>query len=269
MSLLLVALLWLLIASARADEGESADILTYPIGPGDELRLDVVGQPEMSGDLRVSAEGEVSVPLAGTVSVTGLTLDAARQKITAHLAAGYLVSPQVMVDVKTYASKRVDVSGGVAKLANYPIQAGTPTVSKLLIAAGGLLDPNAPRAEIWRDEGGVRTVIAVDLDRIKKGDQQADLLVRPGDHLYVPQVEQVFVDGQVQKPGGIIWRDGMTLTEAIIQAGSTLGTARLQGVYIMRGNERIDVNYKRIQDARDADIALRPSDRVVVPESVF
>jgi protein involved in polysaccharide export with SLBB domain len=113
----------------------------------------------------------------------------------------------------------------------------------------------------------VREVIQVDLERINKGDQLADVVLRAGDHLYVPQVEQVFVDGQVQKPGAIAWRDGMTLTEAVVQAGSTLGTARKAGVFIMRGEERIDVNLKRIEQAKEADIALKPSDRIVVPES--
>lgn len=266
-----LALLCLVLTSlARAgDEGLAADVLTYVIGPGDEVHLEIVGQPDMSADVRVDTDGDLPIPMAGQVHVAGLTIDAARKTIVTHLAAGYLRNPQVLLHVSTFASKLVDVSGGVVRPSTYPIQAGTPTVSKILLAAGGLMDPNAPRAEIWRDVDGVRRVITVDLDRINKGDQQADVAVYAGDHLYVPQVEQIFVDGQVQKPGAIIWRDGMTLTEAIIQAGSTLNTARLQGVYILRGTDRIDVNYKRVQEAKEADISLRPSDRIVVPESVF
>jgi polysaccharide export outer membrane protein len=268
---MVVAFLWMLLVSvAGAAEGSAtADVLTYEIGPGDELHLEVVGQEDMSGDIRVDTEGVLPIPLAGQVPIGGMTLDAAQRAITAHLASGYLRNPQVLLGVKGYQSKLVDVSGGVVKPGTYPIQGGIAGVSKIILASGGLIDASAPRAEIWRDVDGVRQVIQVDLDRINKGEQMADVAVRAGDHVYVPQVEQIFVDGQVQKPGAIIWRDGMTLTEAIIQAGSTLGTARLQGVYIMRGTDRIDVNYKRIQEAKEADIALRPSDRIVVPESVF
>lgn len=267
-----IAFLWLLLVSlVRAEEavGQAADVLTYRIGPGDELHVDVVGQPDMSGDIRVDTDGQLAIPLAGAVQVAGLTMDGARNAVTAHLAAGYLRTPQVLLKVQTYGSKLIDVSGGVVRPGTYPIQAGSASVAKIILAAGGLVDPNSPRAEIWRDGEAGRVVIPVDLDRINKGDQLADTSLLAGDHIYVPQVEQIFVDGQVQKPGAIIWRDGMTLTEAIIQAGSTLNTARLQGVYIMRGQERIDVNYKRIQEAKEADFALEPSDRIVVPESAF
>ena len=267
----LISLWMFLVSFALAQEarGEAADVLTYRIGPGDEMRVEIVGQPEMSGGIRVDSDGDLAIPLAGQVAVGGLTLDGARNAIAAHLAAGYLRQPQVLLKVETYGSKLVDVSGGVARPGTYPIQAGVGTVAKIVLAAGGLLDPNAPRAEIWRDGDQGRVVIQVDLDRVNKGDLASDTAVLAGDHIYVPQVEQIFVDGQVQKPGAIIWRDGMTLTEAIIQAGSTLNTARLQGVYIMRGSDRIDVNYKRIQEAKEADFALHPSDRIVVPESAF
>ncbi len=267
----LLCILWVFVAAVfgQTSAGEPADVLTYRIGPGDELHVEVVGQPEMSGDIRVDSDGDLAIPLAGQVKVGGQTVDGARNAVIGHLAAGYLRTPQVLLKVETYGSKLVDVSGGVARPGTYPIQAGVATVSKLVLAAGGLMDANAPRAEIWRDGERGREVIQVDLDRVNKGDQLADTAVLAGDHVYVPQVEQIFVDGQVQKPGALIWRDGMTLTEAIIQAGSTLNTARLQGVYIMRGPERIDVNYKRIQEAKEADFALHPSDRIVVPESAF
>jgi protein involved in polysaccharide export with SLBB domain len=142
-------------------------------------------------------------------------------------------------------------------------------VSDMLVRAGGLLEASAPRAFIVRQVAGESTKIPVDLERLNAGDASADIELRAGDRLYVPPVESVFVDGQVGKPGAIAYRDGMTVTQAIAQAGSTLGTARKAGVYIMRGEERIAVNLKRILSGEEADVALRPSDRVYIPESVF
>lgn len=261
---------WLVgIGIAVAADAGQADILTYPLGPGDEVHLEVVGQPDMSGDLRVGADGLITVPRARAVPVAGLTIDAAKDAIVADLAAGYLRNPQVLLDLRTVASRLVEVSGGVQKPASYALSSGNTVMSRVLLEAGGLLDPSAPEAQIWRDRDGRREVIRVDLERLRRGDADADPELLPGDHVYVPQSDQVFVDGQVQKPGAIAYRDGMTVSEAVIQAGSALGTARLRGVYIMRGGERINVNLKRIQAAKAPDIVLVPGDRVYLPESAF
>lgn len=266
---LLLVLLLTWVGAARAGEGPTADILTYPIGPGDELTLTVVGQADMSGDFRVDAGGELTVPLAGRVKVAGLTLDQARGAVAAHLADGYLKNPQVFLDVKTFASRRVEVSGAVQKPASYPLLSAEMSVSEMLVQAGGLVEPSTPRAEIWRDHEGRREVLPVDLDRLRRGDPSADLPLLPGDHLYVPVAELVFVDGQVQKPGAIVYRDGMTAAEAVVQAGGALGTARLRGAYLLRDGKTIPVNLRRIMRGRAEDVPLRPSDRIHVPESVF
>jgi polysaccharide export outer membrane protein len=270
-----MAALFALVLAARAadpsgpSEVPAADVLAYPIGAGDVVHIDVVGETEMSGDYRVGSDGAVELPHAGRVGVAGLTVDEARRAVTEQLKQKVLLRPQVVLDVVTYASRRVDVSGIVAKPDTYAFDKGRTTVSDLIVRAGGLTDGSAARAVIYRDVAGERLRIEIDLERLNAGDLTADKEVLAGDHLYVPPVESVFVDGQVQKPGAIAYRDGMTVTQAITQAGSTLGTARKSAAYIMRGTERIPVNLKRILSGEEADIVLRPSDRVYIPESVF
>lgn len=259
----------LLFSLLFAQEAPQADILSYTIGPGDELTLQVVGQPEMSGDVRVDADGRVTIPLAQSVVVKGQTLDDAREAILEHLSNGYLKHPQVLLDVKHFASKRIDVSGAVKTPGSYSLTGGEATISRVLLLAGGLLDPGTPSAEVWRDTDGQRAVIPVDLKAINAGNSDADVVVLPGDHLYVQPTALVFVDGQVGKPGAIAWRDGLSLSEAIIQAGSALSTARLRGVYILRGDERIAVDLRRVQRGASPDVGLQPQDVIVVPESAF
>ena len=261
---------WLLFAlAAHATENLAADVLTYPIGPGDVLRVDVVGELDMSGVFRIGSDGAIEIPLCGRIPLSGLTVDEATRAITAHLANNVLVRPQVVLDIETYASRKVNVTGGVMKPGSYAFEKGRTTVSDLLVRAGGPADASATRATITREVAGVPKLIVVDLEKITAGDSTADVELRSGDRLHVPPVESVFVDGQVQKPGAISYRDGMTITQAITQAGSTLGTARKTAAYIMRGEERIPVNLKRIQNGEEADIVLRPSDRVYIPESAF
>jgi polysaccharide export outer membrane protein len=250
-------------------EAPAADVLAYPIGSGDILRVEVVGEEAMSGAFRVGGDGAIDLPYAGRIPVAGLTVDEAARAVTGWLGKSVLARPQVVLGVETYASRLVDVGGIVAKPASYALERGRTTVSDVIVRAGGLNEPSAPRALIFRDVSGERTVIEVDLERLNVGDLSADVELRAGDHLYVPPVESVYVDGQAGKPGAISYRDGMTVTQAIAQAGGTSSTARRSAVYIVRGNERIPVNLKKIQNGEEADIVLRPSDRIFIPESAF
>ena len=104
-------MIFVLLASLAAFAADGvADILTYEIGPGDLLYVQVVGQPDMTGEARVDGAGSLLVPQARAVGVTGLTLDEARLAITTTLADGYLRNPQVLVDIREFASKKIAVS---------------------------------------------------------------------------------------------------------------------------------------------------------------
>lgn len=242
---------------------------SYVLGPGDEVRIEVVGEPDMSGDRPVFPDGTIDLAYAGRVEIGGLTLTEATGRVRDHLAEKVLVNPQVVLGIARLASKQVEVSGGVNKQGEYVLDRGDMRVSTLLVVAGGLVDPSTPRAEIWRDGPAGRQVIPVDLERIREGDFAADLEVLPDDHLVIPQPQQVFVDGQVEKPGGYLYRDGMTISQAVAQAGGEKGTAKTNSVQLLRGSERIEVNLKRIRRGVEADVVLRPGDQVYVPESVF
>lgn len=264
-------LVWVLavVAAFAQESGAGADILTYPLGPGDELHLVVVGEEEMSGTVRVAADGTIVIPYAGAVKVQDLTLDQATGAVTRLLGSTVLARPQVVLTVESYNARRVEVAGAVKEPGVYSLQKQRTTVKEVLVRAGGLEDLSSPRAHILRQVAGQQQVVEIDLERIYRGDLVADLEIRPGDHVYIPPAQSVFIDGQVQKPGAIAYRDGMTLTQAIAQASGTLGTARTSGVYILRGDEKVPVNLKRILRGEEADVSLRPSDRVYVPESAF
>ncbi len=248
--------------AARAD-------LSYPLGPGDDLAIEVVGEPAMSGTFRVGMDGAVTLPYAGVIPVAGMTAEAARQAVTAHLGQTVLRRPQVNLSIARAGSREIEVSGAVARPGAYPLRGATVTVRDMILSAGGLGDLSSPRAEVHRDVAGARSIVVVDLERIYNGEPAADVTLLPGDRVYVPPAEAVYVDGQVGKPGAIAYRDGMTLMQAIAQAGSTLGTARTSAVYIVRGNEKIPVNVKKIQRGDATDLPLRPRDRIYVPQSVF
>lgn len=245
------------------------DTLTYQLGPGDVLRVEIVGEPDMTGERRIAGDGTIDIAFAGRVKVAGLTLDAAVAEITRVVGARYVANPQVTLDIVRLNSKRIEVSGGVNKPGVYALSSGKTTVNDLLVRAGGLLDPATPKAEIWRDVPEGRQVIKVDLERISRGEVEADVEILDGDHLNVAPPQQVFVDGKVAKAGGYVYRDGMTITQAIANAGGFAGSARIRAVQLIRGTERIRVNVKRILDGHESDVVLRPGDQIYVPESAL
>lgn len=263
--------LWCALArGASADETRPAvDLATYTFGAGDLVAVEVVGEEAMTGSVRVSGDGFLEVKGCGRVKVGGLVLDDAVAAITAHLGRSCLVAPQVLVNLVQVASKRVEVVGGVATPGIHSLDRGGSRVSDLLVLAGGLVDPATPRAEIWRDVPDGREIVQVDLEAVSRGDLGADVPIVPGDRLVIPEPKQVFVDGKVGKPGPYVYRDGMTITQAMATAGGATETADTRRVQLRRGTDRELVNVRRILAGNAADKQLRPGDIVYVPESIF
>lgn len=257
------------IAPAVAAQPVAVDI-TYELGVGDTVSVEVLGQPDMSGSFPIGPEGGVDIPYAGRVVIRGYTLASAREQIEARLRDGFVKNPQVIVRVEQITSKILKVTGGVSRAGEYPMTAARMRVSDLLVRAGGLVDPSTPRAEIWRgDTDETRQVIPVDLDRLTKGDPTADIDLLPGDTVAVPPAQQIFVDGHVKLAGSYPFRDGMTLSTAVAAAGGADGSALTSKVKLIRGKGQTIINLRRVLRGLDADVMLKPGDHVYVPESPF
>lgn len=249
------------------DLGPLSVDVSYEIGAGDTIRLDVLGVVDMSGTFPVAADGSIEIPSAGRVVVAAYTVAAAKEQIEARLRGDYLRDPQVVVTVLQITSKIVKVTGGVGTPGEFPLTAARMRVSDVLVRSGGLVDPSTPRAELWRTVAGERTVLAVDLDLVTRGDASADVAILPGDTLVVPPPELIFVDGSVQKPGSFVFHGGMTLSTAVAAAGGANGTALTRKVKLIRGEDQAVINLFKILKGLESDVALRPGDHVYIPES--
>lgn len=141
----------------------------YRIGPQDLLEISVFGVPELSKTVRVAANGEITMPLVGSVPAGGMTLPALEKLIAARLAHGYLQNPQVSVFVKEFTSQRVTLEGSVAKPGIYPIT-GKTTLLQAIALAGGL-DPLADLGGVvvFRQVNGQRMAAAFDMRQVRSG----------------------------------------------------------------------------------------------------
>jgi len=74
----------------------------YRLGSGDKVHIAVFGQPDLNGDFAVDGGGSVQLPLIGTVKAAGLTVAEFQKQVISKYADGYLVNPNVEVDVVSY-----------------------------------------------------------------------------------------------------------------------------------------------------------------------
>ena len=91
----------------------------YRIGRQDLLEITVFDVEELSQTVRVADDGSITMPLLGTLDVSGLTKTELEQSIARLLAERYVRNPQVTVFVKEYTSKQIAVSGAVKKPGTY------------------------------------------------------------------------------------------------------------------------------------------------------
>lgn len=267
-------------SSGRAESEED-----YIIGPEDLLEIRVFEQPDLSGEVRVSARGFIRVlPFPDPIKAAGLTelqlADLIREKLTTLLR-----NPQVVVRVKESRSRFVAVIGAVRKPDRYEVVRGVRLLN-LLAAAGGLTENAGHTVHIIRtggmmptdvmapNEGPAPTVDVVDLQQLMSGQIEAvNVIVRPGDIVSIPEADQIFVTGNVTTPSALRIRGDMTLTKAIAMAGGLKPHTQKNKITILRPipgkSERVEivVDLEKIEKDHSQDPVLLANDVVFVPSS--
>jgi polysaccharide export outer membrane protein len=162
---------------------------SYIVGPGDTLNISVWRNPELSMSVPVRPDGKISTPLVDELVAQGKNPAQIAREIEARLEK-YIREPLVTVIVTGMVgpySEQVRVVGQAVKPQALPFKQKM-TVLDVMIAVGGLTDFAAGnRATILRSsEGGKVYTVRLD-DLIKDGDVSANVEMRPGDILIIPQ----------------------------------------------------------------------------------
>jgi polysaccharide export outer membrane protein len=256
-------------AQPSAGAAPSSEML---IGSGDLLEVSVYGAPDYDKQVRVSAAGEVTLPLAGTLKVGGMTTSQAETLIAKKLGDGeYFNDPRVSVLEKEFSSQGISVLGEVQKPGIYPLP-GTRNLFDAISAAGG----TTPRAGnivaiTHRSDPQDRKVVNLSYDG--KSADHANIPVYPGDTVVVSKAGVVYVTGDVKLPGGFIMENAhMTILQAVAMAQGANPTAALDRAKLIRNSgqgqpEEIPISLKKILSAKAPDMNLQPNDIVFVPNS--
>ena len=194
---ILLSVLMTACAAERLESGpppapqEFATDKSYRIGVGDELKIQVWRNDELSVQVPVRPDGKMSSPLVGDVVAAGLSTAELAKVITDKLAA-YVRNPEVTVIVTNPASadflRRVRVTGAVRSPTSATYRQGM-TVLDLVLQAGGLTDFAAPgKARLYRTVDGRTKIYPVNLEGIlQRGDLSTNYTLYPSDVVTVPE----------------------------------------------------------------------------------
>ena len=139
----------------------------YRLGAGDEIRIQVYEEDDLSLTLQPDEAGTFNYPYLGTLVAKGKTLSELKQEITDGLLQDILVNPSVNVSIISY--RDFYIGGEVKTPGGYPYQPGL-TVKQAITLAGGLTEwASSSKFEILR-EGHSQATPADNRTQVRPGD---------------------------------------------------------------------------------------------------
>ena len=160
----------------------------YTLGKEDIIEINVLRHPEVSGQYIVTNEGKIQYEFVGDVKVEGMKKDEVRDLLV-ELLQEYIISPAVTVKITGYNSKIVYVIGEVGRPGKIFMRGDTITVREALVQAGlPMLTAKASKSHLitpsanGRPENKIVNVHKL----LYEGDLRENLVMKPGDTLYVP-----------------------------------------------------------------------------------
>ena len=267
-------------------ERTSGAVRTEPcLGPGDLLQISVFRWSDLQNyRTRVSASGDITLPLLGAMHVAGLSETDVRDRIADALKRNVMRDPQVSVFVAEYVSQQVSVTGAVARPGLIGLTRDHRTVSDLISEAGGLDEQAGGRILLYPAHGGscerarpllqqATTVQPIAIDANADYGQVNPLLlpVVAGDAIVV-NAGRFTVHGWVTKPGVYDIAPGMTALGGVSAAGGANFAADLSRVEVYRAQpggtkKEMQVDMDEVQRGQGHDIALQAGDVIHVPAS--
>ena len=175
----------------------------YRLGPTDLVNVTVFRAPDLTGEYRVDAGGNVVLPLVGETQVQGMTTAEAAEALKRNLSTRYYIDPQVTVALREANSQRITVDGSVQAPGLYPLPGRTTLMQAVAMARGVTQDANLHRVVVFRQIQGQRMAAAFDLESIRRSEMEDPVV-------YASDV--IVVDGDNTRR---MWRDIITTIPAI------------------------------------------------------
>jgi polysaccharide export outer membrane protein len=268
-----------LVAQTAAPAQRATPGAAYLVGPNDVLGVKVLGEPELSTQYTVDADGTITFPFLQRVPVAGKTVAEIEYALRKGLDPDWIKNAQVSVVITSYRSRAIYVIGEVRNPAKYTIE-GQTTLLEVIAQAGSFTPNAAQNIIVTRYKEGLTGVVAgtpvapgdprgaeilrVNREELSEGKLQANIILQDGDTIFVPAAEKFYVMGMVKTPGQYVLQPGMTVRQAISMAGGLTERGSDRRIKIIR-----KVNNKDVEiDAQLSD-PIRPNDTVRIAQRLL
>jgi len=256
-----------------------ANLPPRPIQAGDLLSISVYGAPELSRTARVNQEGTIHLAMIKSpIEARGATPAELEQRVADALGrASILVDPYVVITIAEYATHPIRVAGAVRRPLTFDAT-GPVTLLEALTRAEGLSGDAGAEILVTRtgpdtgpDTGPLTKRIAVK-DLIENADPAANVILKGGEEVRVPEAGRVFVVGNVKKPGAFPVGDGagISVLKALALAEG-LAPFSTKLAYIYRpedgGKKEIEVPLRKIMERKSPDVVLAAGDIFYIPDN--
>ena len=237
------------------------------LGVGDVVKITVYQNPDLTVDARVSELGQINFPLIGVVTIGGLSVSQAQALIEKRLRdGGFVLKPQVTIQTTQIRSSQISILGQVSKPGRFPIEIVGSKVSEMIAAAGGVVPGGADIVTLVGNRDGKPIKLDIDLPLIlQQGRSDLDIPVENGDIIYVDRAPTFYMYGEVQRPGQLRVERGMTLMQALAQAGGLTARGTTRGIKVHRKDAAGAVQVREIK----MNELVERDDVIYISESLF
>jgi polysaccharide export outer membrane protein len=253
---------------------EAPALVSYTLGKGDEITVEVWNHPELSGRHVVGPDGKITLPVAGVISVLDLTREDGQQTIAAAFAKLYS-DLAVTLRVDRYTSYKIFILGRVGSPGALQFDS-QPTLLDVVTRAASL-----PIGGIGADKAGLGRcaiirgrdqMIWIDLKvLLSQGNLGLNIRLARNDLVYMPDAgdQLVYVLGEVQHPGAFRLTPDMSFLDAFTQAGGLTDDASQDKIAVVRtvnGAQR-EFRFKDLlAGPRELNLSLEEGDVIYVPK---
>ncbi len=159
----------------------------YVLGPGDQIEINVFGEPDLTRTVTIKPDGIIALPLINQVTAAGKTAAQLEVELT-RLYSKYLKKPSISVLVRQFRMNPIYVMGEVSKPGRYDLTYEMTFLDALTLAGGGTDKANLDGAQLVRVENGKSKAIPIKANQMIQGKAATpNLKLQPGDLIYVPR----------------------------------------------------------------------------------
>jgi protein involved in polysaccharide export with SLBB domain len=242
----------------------------YIVGPGDEFSIDIWGASQQSYQLNVDNSGNINIPNAGPVSVDGLSLKNARNKIFDKLTLIYrdLSGKQPGTFANIYLAQiqpiKVHVIGEAFAPGTYTLPGSASAFNALYLAGGPNMKGSFRDIRVIRD-GKVMKSLDV-YQYLIDGKSDVNIPLRDDDVIMIPSYQKrIRMSGEFKRNGIFEGKEGETVADLIRYAGGFTDKAFKQRLELFRNDSRQTL-FKEVVAKEFEDMMIHNGDSIIAGE---